>query len=80
MKTENDETVETLTRLLSEWRQCIQKADEAALSLQHFLDSLRTGDDEGASFGYCAYCYAESCDGCRYRLRRPERGEGSENG
>ncbi len=79
MKTENDET-KTLTRLLSEWRQCIRKAEEAALLVERFLDTIQSEDDTGAAFGYCAYCYAESCEGCRYRLRRPEKGEESRNG
>lgn len=58
-----------MTALFDEWRSVLEKAARLAQRLEALLDGAWPADDEGPKFGYCAYCYKESCDHCVGRLR-----------
>lgn len=70
MKKETEEWTENLLQLLYEWMRLLQKESEIATQMELLMEQKKEKDDNGPIFGYCAYCYAESCEHCWYRFRK----------
>lgn len=64
-----------IAALFEDWKLLLEKAGKLAARLETLIDIACPTDDEGPKFGYCAYCYKESCDRYIGRRRMPAEKE-----